>query len=103
MGEKHLDLLTFVARHLVGLGLAALSGELARLFMGLARDVSRIGFRTADLFGWAGLTGRFQAAVFLSSTGVLPPVRIGVVPAELLEGVPFGTDVLVIRLVPLEV
>ena len=103
MGEEHLDLLPFVSGYLVGLGLAAFARELACFLVGFTGDVSGLRFRAADFLGWTGLTGRLQGAVFLSPAGVLTPVRIGVVPAILLEGVPLGADVLIVLLIPFKV
>ena len=103
MCEEHLHLLTLVAGYLVSLGFAAFAGELACFLVGFTGDVSGLRFRAADFLGWTGLTCRLQGTIFLPPAGVLTPVRIGVVPAILFEGVTLGADVLIIRLVPFEV
>ena len=71
--------------------------------MFLAGDGSDIGVRAAFLFRGAGLAGQFQGAVFGPTLTGRPPVRIGIVPAELLQGLALGADVLVVIGVPLEV
>lgn len=103
MCEEHFYFLPLVSGYIVGLGLAAFAGELACFLVGFSGDVSGLRFRAADFFGWTGLACRLQGTIFLPPSGVLPPVRIGVVPAILLEGVTLGADVLIIRLVPFEV
>ena len=55
------------------------------LLVRLAGHVSRFGFRTADVHGWTNLTGRLQSAVFLSATGSLTSVGIGIVASELFQ------------------
>ena len=97
MGEEHLHLLPLVSGYLVSLGLATFAGELACFLVGFTGDVSCLRFRAADFLGWTGLTCRLQGTIFLPPAGVLTPVRIGVVPAILLEGVSLGADVLISR------
>src|SRR6056297_1936042 len=71
--------------------------------MFLAGDGSGIGVRAALLFRGAGLAGQFQGAVFGPTLTGRPSVRIGMLPAELLQGLALGADVLVVLGVPLEV
>lgn len=85
MSEEHLHLLSLVSGYLVGLGLAAFAGKLAGFLMGLPGDVSRLRLRAANFLGRADLAGGLQGTVFLPSAGILAPVRIGVVPTELLQ------------------
>ena len=94
MCEEHLHLLPLVSGYLVGLGLAAVAGELACFLVGFTGDVSGLRFRAADVLGWAGMTCRLQGTVFLPPAGILTPVRIGVVPAIRFKGVTLGADVL---------
>lgn len=53
--------------------------------------------------GWTNLTGGLQGAVFLSATGGLTSVWIGIVASELFQRLALGADVLVILFVPFEV
>lgn len=103
MGEEHLHLLPLVSGYLVSLGLAGFTGELAGFLVGFTGDVSGLRFRAADFLRWTGLTCRLRGTIFLPPDGVLTPVRIGVVPAILFEGVTLGADILIIRLVPFDV
>lgn len=103
MCEERLYFLQLVSGYYLGLCLAACAGELAYFLVGFSGEVSGLRFRAADVLGWAGLIGRLQGAILLSPAGVLTPVRIGVIPAILHQGMTLGADVLIVRLVPFEV
>ncbi len=103
MGEEHLDLLPELHRDVVLLGPGDVAGDLAGVFVFLAGDGSGIGVRAAFLLRRAGLAGQFQGAVFGDALAGRPPVRVGIVPAELLQLVALGADVLIVLGVPLEV
>lgn len=103
MGEEHLDLLTQFHRDVVLAGLGDVASDLPGAFAFFACDLARVGIRAALGFGWADLADLFQSAIAGCSLAGRPPVRIGVVAAELLEGMTFGADVLVILSVPFEV
>ena len=78
------------------------AGDLAGVFVFLAGEGFGIGVRAALLFRRTGLTGQFQGAVFGPTFTGRPPVRVGMLPAELLQCLTLGADVLVVFGVPLE-
>src|SRR6056297_3992547 len=90
-------------RHPVLLGHGDVAGDLAGVFVFVAGDGSGIGVRAALRLRRAGLAGQFQGAVFGPTLAGRPPVRVGIVPAELLQCLALGADVLVVLGVPLEV
>ena len=68
-----------------------------------ASSVSSINVWTALGFGWAGLADFLQGAIARRTFAGWAAVRVRVVAAELLEGVTFGADVLVVIRIPFEV
>lgn len=103
MGEEHFDLLPELHRDFVLARFGDVAGDLAGVFVFLAGDRSGICLRAAFRLGRAGLAGQFQGTVFGSALSGRPPVRVGIVPAELLQCLALGADVLVVLGVPLEV
>ncbi len=79
------------------------AGNLAGVFVFLAGDGSGIGVRAASLLRWPAPAGQFQGAIFCPTLAGRPPVRVGIVPAELLQCLALGADVLVVLGVPREV
>lgn len=102
MREQHLNLFAFVARCLVGLRLSCRPGEVAGIFVRLARNSPEVHVRAASVFGRAGLTGGLQRPVLVGSARLLYPVRVGVVAAEPAQRIPLWADVLVVLFIPLE-
>ncbi len=100
--EEHLDLLSQLHRDVVLAGFGNVAGNLTGVFVFFASE-SGIGIRAAFLFRRAYLTGQFQGAVFGAPLAGWSPVRVGIVPAELLEGMALGADILIVRSVPFEV
>ena len=61
-----------------------LAGDLAGVLMLFAGDLAGVRVRAALRLGWAGLADLFQRPIASRSFVSRPPVRVGVVPAELL-------------------
>lgn len=66
-------------------------------------DRSGVGIGAALRFGRANLAGQFQSTIRRGAFARRAPVRIGIIPAELLEGMPLGADVLVVLRIPVEI
>ena len=92
-----------ISTFFVLLGFGDVARDLTGVFVFLAGDGSGIGVRAAFLFRRAGLTGQFQGTVFGPTSAGWPPVRVRIVPTELLQCLALGADVSVVLGVPLEV
>ena len=103
MCKQHLDLLPELHRDVVLLGLRYVASDLSGVFVFFASDRSCICVRAAFRLGRAGLAGQFQGTVFGSALSGRPPVWVGIVPAELLQLLALGANVLVVLGVPFEV
>ena len=84
-------------------GLRDIPRDLAGIFIFLAGDLAGIRFRAALCLGWTGLTDLFQRPIAGCALAGWPAVRIGVVPAELLQLVPLRANVLVVLRIPFKV
>lgn len=103
MRKEHLDLLPQLHRDDVLVGLRNVAGDLAGIFMFFAADRAEVHVRAAACFRGAGLAGVRQTPVFSDALAGRPAVRIGIVPAELLQFVPLRADVFVVLRVPFEI
>lgn len=103
MGEEHFDLLSEPHRNRVFIRFGQIPGNLAGIFVFLTRDRSGVGIGAALQLGWANLTGQLQRTILRGALARRTPVRISVIPAELLERVTLGADVLIILCIPVEI
>ena len=79
------------------------AGDISCVFMFFTGDFAGIGVRAAIGFGKACLAGVFESLIFGHAFAGWAPVWIGIVPAELLQRLTLGADVLVVLGVPFEV
>ncbi|CUH76211.1 hypothetical protein TRM7557_00769 [Tritonibacter multivorans] len=96
MGEEHLDLLPQLHGDDVLVCLRNVAGDLSGVFMFLAGDLAGISVRAAFCLGVASLADFFQSPIASRPLASRTSVRVGIVPAKLLQLVPLRADVLVI-------
>lgn len=103
MRKEYLDLLSQLQRDHVLVGLGDVAGSLSGVFMFLASELASIRARAAHGLGWAGWADLVQGARAGGAFVGRPTGWVGIGPAELLQLVPLGSDVLVVLCIPLEV
>ena len=103
MGEEHLDLLPEFHRDVILASLGNVACSLAGIFLFFAGDLAGVGVRAAFGLRGARLADFLQGAVSRCAFACGFSVRVGIVAAELLQGVTLGADVLIVLSIPFEV
>ncbi len=103
MGEEHFELLSELHRNHVFISFSQIPGNLAGIFVFFTGDRPGVSVGAAVRLGWANLAGQFQRTVLRATLARRALVRIGIIPAELLERVTLRADVLIILCIPVEI